>query len=164
MTLGIEQEKNTTYPFSETAKRVFEYAKINAQKHKNLYLSTDHLILGLVIAANIKEGIASDLFNDLNIDIGRLQKRAEKKMYEGNSTAIDPKLTPSCQKVFELAALEIKKSGDTKIRPVHILIGLLQHGMLPTHQPLSQQKTDYYVYRLRNTARNQFLKNADRPL
>jgi ATP-dependent Clp protease ATP-binding subunit ClpA len=164
MTTGQEREKAITFPFSKTAELVIGYSNSEARKRHNSFLSTNHLILGLVKAALGGNKTIVESFLTVNISkfsLLSLWTEVARKTPEGNSTTEELAPLPLYSKVLKFAAEEAQISGDTEIRPIHILTGLIRQEVNlanPKSRSLtSQDKSgDYQIDSLRMLARNNY--------
>jgi ATP-dependent Clp protease ATP-binding subunit ClpA len=133
MTLRKEQEKVAMLPFSRTAESVIQHSRNEARKHRNSYLSTDHLALGLVQAALKNGETIAEFFHVLGVDKLSLWNEAVKKVSNGSSAVENLTETPLYTKVLKWAAEEAQRSGDTETRPIHILIGFIRQEVSITN-------------------------------
>lgn len=125
------------FNFTPKAQQVFISAKTMMLRLQQRYLSTEHLLLGLLA---VKQGIAARILQHMGLDIETLHgalerhmlaKRNEVEGYVNESSSnegLDLPLTPRARQVLILAE---KKSQELKHRYIgteHLLLGLLEEG------------------------------------
>lgn len=125
------------FNFTPKAQQVFISAKTVVLRLHQKYLSTEHLLLGLL---STRQGIAARILQHLGLDIETLYDALERHMIAQNSkvegfvdassekTVLGIPITPRVRKVLALAE---QKSQELKHRYVgteHLLLGLLEEG------------------------------------
>lgn len=110
---------------SDSSKKVFDAAKETAVELKHDYLSSEHLLLGLVRTQN--------LANEIIKELGRVPEEIEQKVLNrlkpGNKEKIEELvLTPRAKKAIEISYEVSRSLGNELISPEHILIGILAEG------------------------------------
>ena len=120
--LGSRYEK-----FSERARRVLILlAQEEAQRLNHNYISTEHILLGLVRET---EGVAARALSSLTVDLSKVRFAVEFIIGRGEKPPQDEiGLTPRPKKVMELAVDEARRMNHTYIGTEHLLIGLLREG------------------------------------
>lgn len=119
------KSKNILDFLSDSSKKALESAKQAAVDMKHDYLSSEHLLLGIVRNQNLGTEIIKEL--------GRVPEEIEQKvlnrMKPGDARDIEElTLTPRAKKALDIA-YEISHSlGSELISPEHILIGILAEG------------------------------------
>src|SRR5687768_9820849 len=108
--------------FTERARKVVFYAQEEAQKFGEGYVSTEHLLLGLVRA----EGTAIEVLKALKIGANRVRQEVEKQLPRGDARpSQDMTLTPRAKRVIDLAYRNAKNLNDNFIGTEHLLLGLI---------------------------------------
>lgn len=125
------------FNFTPKAQQVFISAKTMMLRLRQNYLSTEHLLLGLL---EVKQGIAARILQHMGLDIETLHGALERHMFAKRSIeegfvnessaneGLDLPLTPRARQVLILAE---KKSQELKHRYIgteHLLLGLLEEG------------------------------------
>lgn len=113
-----------TYKFTESAKKVIEYANEITLKLGHSYIGSEHLLYGL---AKENIGVASRVLEKQNINFENVLAQIESIM---GGTAVKQKkllgFTPRTKKVLENASDEAKKLGSDCIGTEHILVGIIK--------------------------------------
>ena len=110
--------------FSDRARKALQLANQEAQRFNQEYVSTEHVLLGLLKEGS---GIAANVLKNLNIDLGKLRHAVEKCVPIGSDTVTMGKLphTPRTKMMLEYARKEAKALRHCYIGTEHILLGLL---------------------------------------
>jgi len=112
--------------FTERARKVVVRAQDEAGFLKQNYISTEHLLLGLI---GEKEGVAAKVLLALNISLEDIRAAIKKSVTEGSSESYEHiPFTPRAKKVLELSFREALQLGHSYIGTEHILLGLLREG------------------------------------
>ena len=112
--------------FSERARRVLSLANEEAQRFTHSYISTEHILLGLVRET---DGVAAKVLTNLGVELTKVRSAVEFIIGKGERTATGEKgLTPRTKKVVELAVDEARRLNHHYIGTEHLLIGLLREG------------------------------------
>jgi ATP-dependent Clp protease ATP-binding subunit ClpC len=112
--------------FTERARRVLTLAQEEAQRFNHNYIGTEHLLLGLI---SENDGVASQVFTNLKIDINKVRSAIEFIIGRGERpNANEIGLTPRAKKVIELAVDEARRLGHSYIGTEHLLLGLVREG------------------------------------
>ena len=112
--------------FTERARRVVFFAQEEAGKLGESYVSTEHLLLGLVresdsVAAKVLAGIGVSL-EQIGIEIRRQVTQGDGRLGQ------DMQLTPRSKRVIDLAYDEARQLDNNFIGTEHLLLGLLREG------------------------------------
>src|SRR5437868_7582113 len=87
--------------FTERARKVVFYAQEEAQKFGEGYVSTEHLLLGLVREA---DSVAGRVLVNLGVSLARIRTEVERQLPRGEPRAShDMTLTPRAKRVIDLA-------------------------------------------------------------
>ena len=112
--------------FSERARRVLSLAQEEAQRFNHTYISTEHVLLGLVRET---DGVASRVLANLGVEPNKVRSAVEFIIGRGERTSGgEIGLTPRAKKVIELAVDEARRLNHHYIGTEHLLIGLLREG------------------------------------
>ena len=89
--------------FTERARRVLTLAQEEAQRFGHNYISTEHLLLGLVREG---DGVAAKVLNNLGVELTKVRSAVEFIIGRGEkSISGEIGLTPRAKKVIELAVV-----------------------------------------------------------
>jgi ATP-dependent Clp protease ATP-binding subunit ClpC len=102
-------------------------ANREAQRFDHEFISTEHILLGLV---NERIGLAVTVLKDLNIDLRKLRLEVESNVKSGPCGAGllrggNPQ-TARAKKVIEYAVEEARVLGHDYVGTEHLLLGLLR--------------------------------------
>ena len=112
--------------FSERARRVLSLANEEAQRFNHSYISTEHILLGLVRET---DGVAAKVLTNLDVELSKVRSAVEFIIGRGERASTGEKgLTPRTKKVVELAVDEARRLNHHYIGTEHLLIGLLREG------------------------------------
>jgi ATP-dependent Clp protease ATP-binding subunit ClpC len=112
--------------FSERARRVLSLAQEEAQRFNHTYISTEHVLLGLVRET---DGVAARVLANLGVEPNKVRPAVEFIIGRGERTSGgEIGLTPRAKKVIELAVDEARRLNHHYIGTEHLLIGLLREG------------------------------------
>lgn len=112
--------------FTERARKVVFYAQEEAAKFGEGYVSTEHLLLGL-----IKEPSPSvqAVLSVMGVTPARIRAEVERQLPRGDSRkSQDMTLTPRAKRVIDLAYDETKYDDAQYLHDYHILLGLIREG------------------------------------
>src|SRR5512132_890647 len=112
--------------FTERGRKVVFYAQEEAQKFGDAYVSTEHLLLGLV-----REGdsVACRVLEKLGVSLNRSRAEVEKQLPRGDARpSQDMTLTPRAKRVIDLAYDEARNLNNNYIGTEHLLLGLIREG------------------------------------
>jgi len=112
--------------FSERARRVLSLAQEEAQRFNHSYISTEHILLGLVRET---EGVAAKVLSSMGVELNKVRAAVEFIIGRGERAAsAEIGLTPRAKKVIELAVDEARRLNHHYIGTEHLLIGLMREG------------------------------------
>src|SRR3990170_4780027 len=104
--------------FTERARKVVVRAQDEAGFLKQNYISTEHLLLGLI---GEKESVAAKVLLALNISLEDIRAAIKKSVPEGSSESYEHiPFTPRAKKVLELSLREALQLGHNYIGTEHI--------------------------------------------
>lgn len=108
--------------FSERARKTVFYAQEEAERFGERYVSTEHMLLGLLRDYDHR---AARALVGLGISITELQTEVEKQLPRGESRPNqDMTLTPRAKRVIDLAYDEARRLNNNFIGTEHLLLGL----------------------------------------
>ena len=112
--------------FTERARKVVFYAQEEAQKFGEGYVSTEHLLLGLVRES---DSVAARVLEKLGVSLSRIRQEVEKQLPRGDARpSQDMTLTPRAKRVIDLAYDEARNLNNNYIGTEHLLLGLIREG------------------------------------
>jgi ATP-dependent Clp protease ATP-binding subunit ClpC len=112
--------------FTERARKVVFYAQEEAQKFGEGYVSTEHLLLGLVRES---DSVAARVLEKLGVSLNRIRAEVEKQLPRGDARPNqDMTLTPRAKRVIDLAYDEARNLNNNYIGTEHLLLGLIREG------------------------------------
>jgi len=102
------------------------YAQEEAQKFGEGYVSTEHLLLGLVRES---DSVAARVLEKLGVSLNRIRAEVEKQLPRGDARpSQDMTLTPRAKRVIDLAYDEARNLNNNYIGTEHLLLGLIREG------------------------------------
>ncbi|MCE9557692.1 MAG: ATP-dependent Clp protease ATP-binding subunit [Armatimonadetes bacterium] len=112
--------------FTERARKVVFYAQEEAQKFGEGYVSTEHLLLGLVRES---DSVAARVLERLGVSLSRIRQEVEKQLPRGDARpSQEMTLTPRAKRVIDLAYDEARNLNNSYIGTEHLLLGLIREG------------------------------------
>lgn len=112
--------------FTERARKVVFYAQEEATKFGEGYVSTEHLLLGLV---REKDSVAARVLANIGASLDRIRAEVEKQLPRSDSrTNQEVTLTPRAKRVIDLAYDEARNLNNNYIGTEHLLLGLIREG------------------------------------
>src|SRR5580658_7915294 len=112
--------------FTERARKVVFYAQEEAQRFGEGYVSTEHLLLGLVRES---DSVAARVLEKLGVSLNRIRSEVEKQLPRGDARpSQDMTLTPRAKRVIDLAYDEARTLENNYIGTEHLLLGLIREG------------------------------------
>lgn len=113
--------------FTERARRVVFSAQEEAGRMGEMYVSTEHLLLGLI---REKDSFAVRTLARLNVSLDLVRKEVESQSKQGdvNATGKDMMLSPRAKRVIDLAYDESRQMGSNFIGTEHLLLGLIREA------------------------------------
>ncbi len=111
--------------FTQRARRVLSLAHQEAERMRQSYIGTEHLLLGL-----IKEegGVAGRVLRELGLDAVRVEEVIIRITGMGQNQPAKLDLSPGVQRALEYAVEEARKMGHHYIGTEHLLLGLVRLG------------------------------------
>jgi len=112
--------------FTEKARRVVFFAQEEAGRLGENYVSTEHLLLGLV---REEDSVAALILKRLGVSCARIRSEVEKQVTRGDGRlGQDMQLTPRAKRVIDLAYEEARALNNNYIGTEHLLLGLIREG------------------------------------
>jgi len=112
--------------FTERARKVIFYAQEEAQKFGDGYVSTEHLLLGLV---REPDSLAAQVIEAMGVSRNQILAEVEKQLPSADSTpGMDMTLTPRAKRVIDLSYDEARNLNNNYIGTEHLLLGLIREG------------------------------------
>src|ERR1700722_7122967 len=112
--------------FTERARRVVFFAQEEAGRLGENYVSTEHLLLGLV---RENDSVAARILDRMGVSLGRIRSEIERQVTKGEGKlGQDMQLTPRAKRVIDLAYDEARQLSNNYIGTEHLLLGLIREG------------------------------------
>ena len=112
--------------FTERARRVVFFAQEEAGRLGENYVSTEHLLLGLV---RENDSVASRILDRMGVSLSRIKSEVERQVSRGDGRlGQDMQLTPRAKRVIDLAYDEARQLNNNYIGTEHLLLGLIREG------------------------------------
>ena len=112
--------------FTERARKVVFYAQEEAGRLGENYVSTEHLLLGLV---RENDSVAARILDRLGVKSDLIRSEIERQVARGDGRlGQDMQLTPRAKRVIDLAYDEARQLGNNYIGTEHLLLGLVREG------------------------------------
>ncbi|HWD41854.1 MAG TPA: Clp protease N-terminal domain-containing protein [Fimbriimonas sp.] len=111
--------------FTERARKVVFYAQEEAQRFGVGYVSTEHLLLGLV---REEDNVASQVLAKLGVTSKQIRKELEPQMPKEALPSQDMTLTPRAKRVIDLAYHAARELNNNYMGTEHLLLALISEG------------------------------------
>ncbi len=112
--------------FTERARKVVFYAQEEAGRLGENFVSTEHLLLGLI---REDDSFTAHVLERMGIDRGNIRSEIERQATHGaGRLSQDMQLTPRAKQVIDLAYAEAKRLKNNYIGGEHLLLGLIAEG------------------------------------
>jgi len=112
--------------FTERARRVVFFAQEEAGRLGENYVSTEHLLLGLV---RENDTAAARILDRMGVSLGRIRSEVERQVTRGDGRlGQDMQLTPRSKRVIDLAYDESRQLSNNYIGTEHLLLGLIREN------------------------------------
>jgi ornithine carbamoyltransferase len=110
--------------FTERARRVVFFAQEEASKLGDNFVSTEHLLLGLIRES---DSVAARVLDKLGVALGRIRVEIERQVNRVDGRlGQDMQLTPRAKRVIDLAYDEARQQCNNYIGTEHLLLGLVR--------------------------------------
>ncbi|MDO8587161.1 MAG: ATP-dependent Clp protease ATP-binding subunit [Armatimonadota bacterium] len=112
--------------FTERARRVVFFAQEEAGRLGENYVSTEHLLLGLVRES---DSVAARILERMGVSLSKIRTEIERQVSRGDGRlGQDMQLTPRAKRVIDLAYDEARQLNNNYIGTEHLLLGLIREG------------------------------------
>jgi len=112
--------------FTERARKVVFFAQEEAGRLGENYVSTEHLLLGLVRES---DSVAARILDRMGVSPARIRSEVERQVTRGDGRiGQDMQLTPRAKRVIDLAYDEARNLNNNYIGTEHLLLGLIREG------------------------------------
>jgi len=115
--------------FTERARRVIFFAQEEAGRLGENFVTTEHLLLGLV---RENDSVAARILERMGVGLNRIRAEVERQVTRGDGRlGQDMQLTPRAKRVIDLAYDEARQLNNNYIGTEHLLLGLVreQNGL-----------------------------------
>ena len=127
----MEGQRTMLQRFTERARRVVFFAQEEAGRLGENYVSTEHLLLGLV---RENDSVAARILDRMGVSLGRIRSEIERQVTRGDGRLVqDMQLTPRAKRVIDLAYDEARQLSNNYIGTEHLLLALIQDEGLAGH-------------------------------
>src|SRR6266566_2826299 len=112
--------------FTERARRLVFFAQEEAGRLGENYVSTEHLLLGML---RENDSVAASILDRLGVSLGRIRSEVERQVTRGDGRlGQDMQLTPRAKRVIDMAYDEARTLSNNYIGTEHLLLGLIREG------------------------------------
>jgi ATP-dependent Clp protease ATP-binding subunit ClpC len=126
------------YNFTERVRKVLMLAREEAAQRQQGYVSTEHILLGIVREG---ESVAAAVLHTHNVDFDALRRDVEAAAGQGTTSQVhgsDLPYSSLAKKSLELAMAEASELRHIYLGCEHLLLGLLREGTSPSATLLVQ--------------------------
>jgi len=126
--------------FTERARKVIFFAQEEAGRLGENFLTTEHLLLGLV---RENDSVAARILERMGVSLTRIRNEVERQVTRGDGrVGQDVQLTPRAKRVIDLAYDEARQLNNNYIGTEHLLLGLIKEGEGPAARILAKLGVD----------------------
>src|SRR5580692_10670468 len=112
--------------FTERARKVVFFAQEEAGRLGENYVSTEHLLLGLI---REPDSVAGRVLDRLGIRVSDIRSNVERMIAHGDARlGQDMQLTPRAKRVIDLAYDSARQLNNNYIGTEHLLMGIIREG------------------------------------
>jgi ATP-dependent Clp protease ATP-binding subunit ClpC len=114
--------------FTDRARRVVDLARHQARTLGHDYISTEHLLLGLIDEG---QGVGTTALTSMGINLDEMRQAVLDSIGRGAKPSAESEhipFSPQAKKVLELSLREANQLGHNYIGTEHILFGLIREG------------------------------------
>jgi Clp amino terminal domain, pathogenicity island component len=112
--------------FTERARRVVFFAQEEAGAMGENYVSSEHLLLGIV---RENDNVAAQVLTDMGVPPETIRAEVQRQTTRGEGVSgKDMQLTPHARRIIDLAYDEAKQLDNNYIGTEHMLLGILREG------------------------------------
>ena len=117
-----------TNSFSSETKQVISNARFIAERFRHNYISTMHILLGMVAFRPCTAIDILEMYMEVDIDdLGQVAERSLKPEFEDMEGKKIP-FTPGTKRMMEIALDIMKDNNDSYVDTFHLIIGILTEG------------------------------------
>lgn len=117
------------YPFerfADDAKLALQLAQEEAERSRDSFIGTEHLLLGLL---RVEHGVGHKVLADLGITIGAVRRLISSVLGMSERTLVNQIIpTSRVKKVIEIAFQEARRMGHSHVDTGHMLLALVIEG------------------------------------
>ena len=130
--------------FSPRIKDIIGYSREEAIRLGNDYIGQEHLFLGILRDG---EGIATDILENLGIDLAEIKQLVEKKIRTDKQISGKSELVmlKSTEKTLKLIYLEARSFKSVTANSAHLLLAILKDSNCIVTQLLIEMGVNYYM-------------------
>ena len=114
--------------FTDRARRVVVVAQHEARTLGHDYVSTEHLLFGLIDEG---QGVATTALTSMGINLDEMRQAVQDSIGHGAQPPPESEhipFSPQAKKVLELSLREANRLGHNYIGTEHLLLGLIREG------------------------------------
>ena len=112
--------------FTQRARRTVFFAQEEAGRLGEHYVSSEHLLLGLV---RENDSVAALILERIGVSLERIRSETERQVTRGDGRlGQDMQLTPRAKRIIDLAYDEARLISNNYIGTEHLLLGLIREG------------------------------------
>jgi hypothetical protein len=112
--------------FTESGRKVIFYAQEEAQRFGEGYISTEHILLGLIREPQFN---AASIIVKMGMSLNSVRQEVERQLPRGDARPNqDMTLTPRAKRVIDFAYDEARLLGSDCIDTEYLLLGLIREG------------------------------------
>jgi ornithine carbamoyltransferase len=112
--------------FTERARRIVFFAQEEAMRLGEQYVSTEHLLLGML---RENDSAAARVLDRMGVSLGGIRSEIERQVVpRDGQVSSEMKLTPRGKRVIDLAYDEARQLSNNYIGTEHLLLGLIREG------------------------------------
>ncbi|MBS1573403.1 MAG: ATP-dependent Clp protease ATP-binding subunit, partial [Bacteroidetes bacterium] len=131
------------YIFSDGLDKVIQLSKKEAFRLKSEFLSTEHLMLGIIETDNS----AKDILMNLQADLVQIKRKIENMSVSNPNSLTNPvasiSFTKMADQAIKRAELERRQYQSSEINTVHLLLAILFKHEDPITNVLAAYEIDY---------------------
>ena len=148
--------------FSPRIKDIIGYSREEAIRLGNDFIGQEHLFLGILRDG---EGIATDILENLGIDLIEVKQLIEKKIRTDKDVndKSDLAMLKSAEKALKLIYLEARAFKSSTVNSGHLLLAILKDSENTITQLLTEFGINYYMIKTRLQAYKSVENKSDFP-
>lgn len=130
--------------FSQRVSDIITYSKEEANRLRNRYIGSEHLLLGMLRDGG---GKAIEILLKLDIDLKRVKSRLEGFLKDAEDDTLLPDaevpLSPMTAKILKMCMLEARLLKSATADTEHVLLAILKDGDNLAATVLEEHRVDY---------------------